>query len=74
MTALDRVFADDARWFHERPRTRQRVRPITTAEVAYLQRAGGRQVSNDWTVVVRQLAPGVRHRSFQPPSSLWAAS
>ena len=64
--ALDDQSAADRQWFETHPSRRQRRRPITPAEIAELRWHGwlpdGGRVAGD--VVVTQLRPGVRARSY----------
>jgi hypothetical protein len=64
--AIDRVYAADAEWFERHPSADAYRRPIAQAEVAELRHRGlipaGCEVRG--RVFVRQLAPGVRTRSF----------
>jgi hypothetical protein len=59
---LDRVAADDARWFHEQPDRAQRIRQVSWAEQAEIEMFGGYCPTG--AVVVRQPWPSVRHRYF----------
>jgi hypothetical protein len=65
-TATDQRMAADRRWFEDHPRAQRFTRPITGVEVDELKAAG--EIPEGWdasgTVVVTQLAPGVRTRNF----------
>jgi hypothetical protein len=64
--AMDRVSAADAEWFERHPSTNEYRRPIDAAEAEEMRLGGllpaGCEVRG--RILVRQLAPGVRTRSF----------
>lgn len=65
--SLAEVVADDRTWFAARPGARERRRPLTAAERVELYRLHGPAPEGAvWrgAVVVVQMAPGVRGRSF----------
>lgn len=67
---LDRMSEDDRLWFEQHPRQAERRRPVREVETVQLVRALGITIPPDaaltWhgQVVVRQIAPGVRVRSY----------
>lgn len=62
--ALDATGEQDRAWFDAHPDQRQRVRLVEGPERTYLQLAGC-SVASAAFVVVSQLAPGVRTRSYR---------
>ena len=64
--AMDRVSAADAEWFERHPTANEYRRPIDAAEAEEL-RLGGllpTECEIQGRILVRQLTPGVRTRSF----------
>jgi hypothetical protein len=64
--AVDKVSAADAEWFERHPNTNQYRRPITPAEAEELRLNGlmPAECEIQGRILVRQLTPGVRTRSF----------